>query len=166
MLASPRPTTAGPSEGREQWTRYRFDRSGELEEEQHAPPGTDFAGASEDEGQLGGRNLVSFGAGHAAAAQLERDQQHAAAIFGGEPVAAGAAAPAAVWQQPQPPGSLPADPIALAEADGALVVLPEELVVAQQAAAPGGGGGAGGGGGLSWRERALAAQRAKQRGPG
>lgn len=156
------------------WTRYRFDSHAELEEDRRGPP------EARDDGEPGGSdaamraqgalNSVSFQQGNAQAVQQERDEQHAAAIFGGGPAGGPAAAAAAKpggrgaparrgSQAPAAPAADPLDAIAQAEADGAVVVWEHELPAAPQPAAPAGGGG---GGGANWRERALAAKRAKQ----
>lgn len=151
----------------------------------------------DDASLLDGLNAVTFQGSHAAAVQQERDESHAAAIFGGGHaaapagrkfrassagsklpsggrgqaggVASAAAAPRAASASAQAQGAAGgagasvSDLLALAEADGAVVVPAEELAAAgassqliQQA------GGTSGNDALSWRDRALAAKRAKQ----
>ncbi|PRW61353.1 hypothetical protein C2E21_0575 [Chlorella sorokiniana] len=120
----------------QQWTRFRFSDAAELEEHRLQP--TAVYGEANEEADdvraagLGGLSAVTFKQSNAAAVQQERDDLHSAAIFGG----------------------------------GGGVVVPAAEVAAvlhqpQQPAAAASGG-SGGGGGLSWRERALAAKRAKQ----
>ncbi|KAI3438706.1 hypothetical protein D9Q98_001126 [Chlorella vulgaris] len=93
--------------GGDQWTRFRFDASAELEE-QRAPPMTaglgvaglgSGAGGGDSDGDtaaglLGAFNFssVTFQQSSAAAVQQERNESHAAAIFGGGSGAAGKAA--------------------------------------------------------------------------
>lgn len=150
-----------------------------LEGEHEQPD--DEAGAG-----LGALNSITFRQANAAAVQQERDESHAAAIFGGSGPSGpggsnGAQRPAARPAGGQrsraaaagqraggaagPAGSAE-NLLALAVAEGAVVVPAAELgAVLNPAEQPAAAAGAGpGGGALSWRERALAAKRAKQQG--
>lgn len=177
------PAAAPAGDSGDPWTRYRFDSHAKLEEDRQRPPAARDGEDGEDAGAgdaamraQGGLNSVSFQQGNAEAVQQERDEQHAAAIFGGGPTggpAAAAAKPggpggsgAPAWRGsqavPPAPVAAPVDVIAQAEADGAVVVWEDELAAVSQPAAQAAGGGGGAAAGPNWRERALAAKRAKQ----